>query len=76
MARAGQGGSAAKPVLEIKSEHELIKALADLGDDEQTLREDAAHLLLDEARILDGELPADPKCLSQRLTRIMRRSVQ
>ena len=65
-ARAAPGGrralgSAAKPVLEINPRHELIVALANLGEDEQTLREDAAHLLLDEARILDGELPADAK---------------
>ena len=41
----------------------------------QTLREDAAHLLLDEARILDGELPADAKAFSQRLARVMQRCV-
>ena len=34
--------------------------------------EDAAQLLLDEARILDGELPTDAKAFSQRLARIMR----
>ncbi|QRM33785.1 molecular chaperone HtpG [Microvirga sp. VF16] len=75
LARAGQLGSAAKPVLEINPRHDLVVALADLGDVEQTLREDAAHLLLDEARILDGELPADAKAFSQRLARVMQRSV-
>ena len=50
-------------------------ALANLGEDQQALREDAAHLLLDEARILDGELPADAKAFSQRLARVMRRCV-
>jgi molecular chaperone HtpG len=73
LARAGQLPSAAKPVLEINPRHDLIVALANLGDDEQTLREDVAHLLLDEARVLDGELPADAKAFSQRLTRVMRR---
>jgi molecular chaperone HtpG len=73
LARAGQLPSAAKPVLEINPRHDLIVALADLGDDEQTLREDVAHLLLDEARVLDGELPADAKAFSQRLARVMRR---
>jgi molecular chaperone HtpG len=73
LARAGQLPSAAKPVLEINRRHDLIVALAKLGDDEQTLREDVAHLLLDEARVLDGELPADAKVFSQRLTRVMRR---
>ncbi|KLK93944.1 heat shock protein 90 [Microvirga vignae] len=73
LARAGQLGSAAKPVLEINPRHDLILALANLRDAEQPLREDAAHLLLDEARILDGELPADAKAFSQRLARVMRR---
>jgi molecular chaperone HtpG len=74
LARAGQLPSAAKPILEINPRHDLIVALANLSDDEQTLREDVAHLLLDEARILDGELPADAKAFSQRLARVMRRS--
>jgi molecular chaperone HtpG len=75
LARAGQLGSAAKPILEINPRHDLIVALANLGDAEQTLREDAAHLLLDEARILDGELPADARAFSQRLARVMQRCV-
>jgi molecular chaperone HtpG len=75
LARAGQLGSAAKPILEINPRHDLIAALANLGDAEQTLREDAAHLLLDEARILDGELPADARAFSQRLARVMQRCV-
>ena len=75
LARAGQLGTAAKPVLEINPRHDLIVALANLGDAEQTLGEDAAHLLLDEARILDGELPADAKAFSQRLARVIQRGV-
>jgi len=75
LTRAGQLGSAAKPILEFNPQHALIVALADLGEDEQTLREDAAHLLLDEAKILDGELPADAKAFSQRLARVMQRCV-
>jgi molecular chaperone HtpG len=74
LARAGQLPSAAKPILEINPRHDLIIALAKLGDDEQDLREDVGQLLLDEARILDGELPADAKAFSQRLARVMRRS--
>jgi molecular chaperone HtpG len=74
LARAGQLPSAAKPILEINPRHDLILALADLGDHEETLREDVAHLLLDEARILDGELPADAKTFARRLARVMRRS--
>jgi len=75
LARAGQLSSTAKLVLEINPRHDLIVALANLGEDQQALREDAAHLLLDEARILDGELPADAKAFSQRLGRVLRRCV-
>jgi molecular chaperone HtpG len=75
LTRAGQLGSAAKPILEFNPQHALIVALANLGEDEQTLREDAAHLLLDEAKILDGELPTDAKAFSQRLARVMQRCV-
>src|SRR4051795_1539974 len=75
LARAGQLSSAAKPILELNPRHDLIVALANLGEDAQTLREDAAHLLLDEAKILDGELPADPRAFSQRLARVMQRCV-
>src|SRR3954447_22892286 len=73
LARAGQLGSAAKPILELNPQHELIVALANLGEDGHELRDDAAHLLLDEAKILDGELPADPRAFSQRLARVMQR---
>ena len=73
LARAGQLGSAAKPILELNPRHDLIVALANLGEDAQKLREDAAHLLLDEAKILDGELPADPRAFSRRLARVMQR---
>ena len=75
LARAGKLTSAAKPVLEINPRHDLVVALANLGEGERTLREDATHLLLDEARILDGELPADARAFSQRLARVMRRSL-
>jgi molecular chaperone HtpG len=72
LARAGKRGAAAKPILEINPSHDLITAVANLSEDEQALREDAAHLLLDEARILDGELPADAKAFSERLARVHR----
>jgi molecular chaperone HtpG len=49
--------------------------LANLSEGEQVLREDAARLLLDEARILDGELPADAKAFAERLVRVMHRAV-
>src|SRR3954467_10849141 len=60
-------GKPFKSVTQGAADLALIVALANLGEDAQTLREDAAHLLLDEAKILDGELPADPRAFSRRL---------
>src|SRR5215204_4839188 len=74
LARSGQVGSAAKPILEINPRHDLILALA--SENDPALRDDAAHLLFDEARILDGELPADARAFSQRLARVMRRGLR
>jgi molecular chaperone HtpG len=62
-------------VLEINARHDLIVSLAGLGDGDNTFKEDAAHLLYDEARVLDGERPADAKAFSARLARLMGRGV-
>ena len=75
LASAGRFPSAAKPVLEVNPRHRLIVALAALGDADGSFKEDAAHLLLDEARVLDGERPADAKQFSERLGRVLGRSL-
>ena len=74
LASAGQLPQAALPVLEINSGHELIQALA-AADDTDGLKSDLAHLLLDQARIADGEQPTDARAFTERLDRLMRRSV-
>ncbi|MBH1998447.1 MAG: molecular chaperone HtpG [Sphingomonadaceae bacterium] len=74
LASAGQLPQAALPVLEINSGHELIQALA-AADDADGLKSDLAHLLLDQARIADGEQPTDARAFTERLDRLMRRSV-
>jgi molecular chaperone HtpG len=71
LANAGQLPSAARPVLEINPQHDLIARLSGLGTEDQGLREDAAHLLFDEARIADGELPIDSRAFSARLGRMI-----
>ena len=75
LAGAGRAGAAANPVLEINPRHDVIGRLSTLGEGERSLREDAAHLLFDEARIADGELPADPRAFSTRLARILSRAI-
>jgi molecular chaperone HtpG len=72
---SGRAVSLVKPILEINPRHDLIAALAALGADENSFKEDAAHLLYDEARVLDGERPADPKAFSARLARLMTRGL-
>ena len=74
LASAGRGVAASKPVLEINPAHELIRKLAELGETEIALREDAAHLLLDEALVADGERPRDAKAFAARLGRVIGRA--
>jgi molecular chaperone HtpG len=76
LAGAGRITSAAKPILEVNPRHQLIVALAGLGDDERAFKDDAAHLLFDEARVLDGERPADARAFSDRLARVLRRGLR
>ncbi|BCH34617.1 chaperone protein HtpG [Mesorhizobium sp. L-8-10] len=73
LSAAGRLTSAAKPILEINPRHQRIHALAALGEGEQAFREDVAHLLYDEARVLDGDKPLDAKAFSERLARLMAR---
>ncbi|HJQ59146.1 MAG TPA: molecular chaperone HtpG [Vineibacter sp.] len=66
---AGRLKSASKPVIEINPQHGLIAALARLDDG--ALKTDATQLLLDQARVLDGEPPADPRAFADRLARVI-----
>lgn len=74
LASAGQLPQAALPVLEINPGHALIQRLA-AADDGDVLKADLAHLLLDQARIADGEQPSDARAFAERLDRLMRRAV-
>ena len=75
LAGSGRVVSAAKPVLEINPRHGLIVSLAGLNDGDTAFKEDAAHLLYDEARVLDGERPADARAFSARLARLLGRGL-
>ncbi len=65
---AGRLQTASKPILEINARSELILDVASMRD--QAFREDAAWLLLDEARILDGDKPANPRAFAERQARM------
>jgi molecular chaperone HtpG len=76
LAGAGRLSSASKPILEVNPRHAVVVALAKLGDAERAFKEDAAHLLFDEARVLDGERPADARLFSDRLGRVLGRGLR
>ena len=63
----------AKRVLELNPDHALIRALAERvksGAGGAAI-DDAAHLLLDQARILEGEPVPDTKAFTRRLSAVM-----
>jgi molecular chaperone HtpG len=75
LASAGRLDAAAKPVLEINPRHALVEKLSAADGSAEDIRADAAHLLFDEARIADGELPVDPRAFSARLMRLLERGI-
>lgn len=65
-------GVGAKPVLEVNTAHPLVAGIAAASvAGHQTLVADLAHLLLDQARIVEGELPADTGRFAERMTRYL-----
>jgi molecular chaperone HtpG len=70
-------GSGAKPILELNMSHDLVKALAAaLGEKREADVSDIAALLLDQAHILDGEVPADPASFARRLNALVVRGLR
>jgi molecular chaperone HtpG len=67
---------APKPVLEINPGHNLIAALAACSAEDKGFREDAVKLLLDQARVLDGDKPENPRAFAERLSRVFDRALK
>jgi molecular chaperone HtpG len=66
------GVAVSAPVLEINAGHGLMKALAKLVTDKgNSAVDDAAHLLLDQAFVLEGEIVAEPADFAKRLANVM-----
>ena len=65
------------PILEINPGHELIKALAGKAKAKGACPEvnDAAHLLYDMARLLDGETVSDPRGFAGRMGALMQKAL-
>ena len=70
---AGRLQAASKPILEINAQSELVQNIASVAD--HAFREDAVRLLLDEARILDGDKPGDPRAFAGRQARLFSRAI-
>ncbi len=67
----------AKRILELNPTHSLIRSLADRANTEgsgDTLA-DLAWLLLDQARIVEGEPPPDPSAFARRLAEALEKSL-
>jgi molecular chaperone HtpG len=67
-------GARSKPILEINLRHPLVAAIASSGSD-KAKSDDLSLLLLEQAQILDGELPEDPAAFAARLNRLVLQGV-
>jgi molecular chaperone HtpG len=63
-------GARTRPILEINLRHPLVAAIANKGGDAK-VADDLSLLLLEQAQILDGELPEDPAAFAARLNRLV-----
>jgi molecular chaperone HtpG len=65
-------GAGSKPILEINMRHPLVAAISGAGD----IAADLSFMLLEQAQILDGELPEDPAAFAGRLNRLVLRGLK
>jgi len=73
--RAGQAMPGAAPILELNPRHALVRNLATRADAGEDLSE-IAHILLDLARVQDGEAPKHPAEFARRITAALAGSAQ
>lgn len=75
MKQMGQGGDTPEPapILQINPNHELLKKLKDSAD--QNLINDAAHVLLEQAKLFDGQEIGDTAGFITRLNRIISKAL-
>lgn len=75
MKQMGQGGDVPEPapILQVNPNHDLIKKLKESAD--QNLIADAAHVLLDQAKLFDGQELSDTADFVTRLNRIITKAL-
>jgi molecular chaperone HtpG len=64
-------GAGTRPILEINMRHPLVAAITEAND----AAADLSLLLLEQAQILDGELPEDPAAFASRLNQLVLRGL-
>ncbi len=69
MRAAGQSVPESKPILEINPEHELVKQLKDMADQERF--ENWAHILFDQALLAEGGQLDDPAAYVKRVNNML-----
>lgn len=69
-------GAASARVMEINAENDLIKALSKAATKKGSVAalKDASQVLLDQAKIMEGDLPDDPVAFAGRLSKMMEAS--
>ena len=77
LASHGRVNERSKPVLEVNATHPLTSALAKRLKEnaDKSLVDDAAWLLLDEARLVDGDALKDAPAFAARLRRVMEKAL-
>ena len=77
--KQGQLNGPMPRVLELNPGHAVVKKLAARADADDgasdALLKDAAHLLLDQARLADGEVLEDPSAFAKRLASVMEQAL-
>ncbi len=63
-----QGSGQAPRILELNPSHALIRSLAEKAKQDGAGLSDSVWLLFDQARIMEGETPADPQAFARRLS--------
>jgi molecular chaperone HtpG len=74
LSQQGARAARSKPILEINLRHPLVAAIAGAAGD-KAKSNDLSLLLLEQAQILDGELPDDPAAFTARLNRLVLQGV-
>lgn len=66
-----------KKILEVNPDHPLIRKLAEMADDKKhkDLMDDAAHMLMDQALIIQGETLKDPAGFARRMSTFMEKGI-